>query len=223
MKIEDEFLLLQECFQENICKSKLQHIRKEFSEFTGRRKNRILNLCDRILCHKDIALIRNQEIRVITIRVITAAFPDSIGQFEKLLKRNYTSNQYELLFTMFVYVSDLLNFPNSKELCKSVVSFVREFLLSVKYDTGMAAWKAGDLLGAHWNLSSSLPVLFEVARNGTYVAGRESALTGLEQALKRTKSSRNKKRIINLLHEIIENDKSKHVRFSAQWLLKKVG
>lgn len=219
MSINDDFLLISKSFQENLYMCDLERIRKEFSEFAGQRKKYILNLCDRVVDQKSLTLKENEEIRVSIIKLIVAAFPDSLGHIQKLLKKEYTREEYELLFTVFCFVDNLLHFPCSEKISKCTLSFVREFMLTVKHKSNNAAWMAGDLLGAHWNLQASLPVLFEVSQRASYVAGREAAINGLAEAFKRTKSNHKRKNIINLLREINENDESKNVRLSAQLIL----
>lgn len=217
----NDFNLISKNFQENIYTSDIENIRKEFGKFDDKKKKSVLNLCEKMLDQKSIALHKNEKIRVSVIKVITVAWPDSAKQFNKILSRTYTKDQYELLFTIFCFVDNLLNFPNSEELCNRILLFVREFLLNVKHKTGKAAWMAGDLLGAHWNLSNSLPILCEISQTGTYIVGREAAINGLTEAWKRT-TTHNKKRIRDLLYEISKTDKSKKIRVMAQLFLKKM-
>ena len=100
---------------------------------------------------------------------------------------------------------------------------MRKFLLTVKYETGKAAWMAAELLGAHWDVEASLPILSEAAQDGTYAVGREAAVHGLNEALKRLQDVKSKKKVGDLLHKIAKNDKSRHVRLSALVILSENG
>ena len=94
-------------------------------------------------------------------------------------------------------------------------------MLKAKYDRGQVVWMAGELLGAHWNIYESTPILIEISKNGTYAVSREAAIHGLDEVLKRIKKISKKNSILNILHEISETDNSKSVRLAAEHILRK--
>jgi hypothetical protein len=66
---------------------------------------------------------------------------------------------------------------------------------------------AGHLLGGHWQGKEALDALKTAALHGRYVAGRKSALYGLEEQLAKG-NSREKVAITNMLKEIASHDRS---------------
>jgi len=88
----------------------------------------------------------------------------------------------------------------------------------VKSNAGNAAWMAGDLLGDHWPLEESLPVLLKSAKNSRFIAGRSSALHGIEEALRKIETSK-KKKILMLLKEIYKTDRSSKIKTYSKIIL----
>lgn len=214
--LSNSYKTIRNIFDEDVYTLTLRSLRLKYNRLEDKKKGNVLDECDRLLKLGDIAAPENEKIRVSLLKVMVAAFPDSIKLFDFLIKKRYTRNDHELLFTFFCYVDKLLYMPRSGPLCERILLFTKEFLLHVKADRGKAAWMAGDLLGAHWRLRQSLPVLMEVSQRGCYAAGREAAVNGLGESLKRITSEHIKNRIYILLHQIETNDKSKNVRLSAR-------
>jgi len=67
-----------------------------------------------------------------------------------------------------------------------------------------------------------MPILFDVAQNARYVTGRSSAVWGLNDALVNPdQTAQGRKKILALLKEISEHDRSGRLRFQAEFLYKK--
>lgn len=218
--IHNDFSTIKKLIQANLYLSPLADIKGAFSKLDGENQKTVIGLCRKMMDDKNLSSVRNKELRISVIKLIVAASSYSSELLEMLLKKEYTREQYEVLFTLFCFLDGLLDFPDSNRLCECALSFVREFLLSVRYKTGKAAWMAGELLGAHWDISASLPILFEAAQNGTYAVGREAAVHGLAEALKRVRNIKSKEKINGLFNEIAENDTSRQLRLSAQLYLR---
>jgi hypothetical protein len=77
---------------------------------------------------------------------------------------------------------------------------------------------AGDLLGDHWPLNESLPVLQRLATDARFVAGREGALHGLAHALDRAEKAQ-QWQIVATLKLVAEKDRSAKVRRYASSII----
>ncbi len=95
--------------------------------------------------------------------------------------------------------------------------------MNISNNTAHSAYMAGDLLGAHWNLKESLPILIDAAKHARFSTGRYWAVDGLGYAfLKRVKrESATWSRIRKTLAEIQHNDRGREVREMADKLLGK--
>mgnify|MGYP001613245091 CR=1 FL=1 len=78
-------------------------------------------------------------------------------------------------------------------------------------NAAQAAWMAGNLLGDHWNLRESLPLLIQIAESARGVTGREAAVHGLSKALARCTDA-DYARITAKLERMTKNDPSPKVR-----------
>ena len=176
-----------------------------------------LSLCKKILKDKKIGLHKNDYIRVAVIGIIVAALSHSAFLIESLINKKTGRNAYEIQFTLF----RLLGWtPHAEKSCPLMLTHVRNYLLTTKYDTAQAAWMAADLLGDHWPLEKTLPVLLEVVKNAKYVAGRDAALYGLTISLTNlSQSSPHRKQIIASLNQLAEYDPSSKIRTIAAYIL----
>ena len=189
-----------------------------------RKKERehVLSICKKVVNNDKIGLRRNDAIRVAAIKVIVAAAPHSAKIIQRIIRNKSDRNAYELHFTLFCFLDQLRNIPNARQLSHLMLSHVRGYLQDVKYDTARAAWMGGDLLGEHWPLEESLPVLIQVAREAKYAVGREAAVEGLEKAFKRVDaSSAHRRQILSLLRDVSVDDRSDKVRRAARYVLQK--
>jgi len=62
---------------------------------------------------------------------------------------------------------------------------IEDYLRRAKGNVAQATWMAADLLGDHWELSESLPLLEDIALSGKSISAREAAIHGLSKALGR--------------------------------------
>jgi hypothetical protein len=159
----------------------------------------------------------NEETRVIVARIAVALLPDSTATIRTVLQHSPASRLGELQFSLFVFLSDAPELLNEDQI-PPVRRVVEQYLLSVRSKAAQAAWMAGDLLGDHWPLADSLPVLLHAARSATYVAGREGALHGLAHAIERA-SKREQWAIVEQLRIIADTDRSREIRRYAGGVL----
>jgi hypothetical protein len=80
---------------------------------------------------------------------------------------------------------------------------------------------AGDLLGDHWPLNESIPVLLRTATQASGRAARHGALHGMKMALLRPELTEEQKvEVLRVVKAIAEKDRSRFVRASARLVLK---
>jgi len=154
-----------------------------------------------------------EDERIRLVKGLIALLPESAPRLTRLV-RSTGPRDAELRFTLFCYLDEVPRLRNAKEFAKSVPVLIEEHLMNVATDTGLAAWMAGHLLGDHWSLSSALPVLLKVANEARFVAGRESAIHGLFDALARAGVSEGQ-RIREALKAVAHSDRSGRVRTAA--------
>lgn len=202
--------------------SSLREINKSVMRLNQAKREKLLSTCWKVFNDERIGFRENDGLRIATIKLLVGAAPYSAHIIEKLLIDKANRNAYEIHFTLFCYLHELKNLPATKRVCSRVLSQIKSYLLQIERDTSRAAWMAGDLLGDHWLLKESLPVLLGVAKEAKYVAGREAAVDGLGKALKRVgASSVYRKQILSLLKHISNSDRSKKVRRAAKYALGK--
>lgn len=161
---------------------------------------------------------RFERERVRAVEVLIALLPESWAIVQRWLRAGADPRTHEVLFTFFCFLGDVPSESRTKSLHGPVLKLIEEFLIQVRKDPKLAAWMAGDLLGDHWELQESLPILFRVAKDARFVAGRKAALHGLAHALSRTKGS-SRSRIRRVLAEVQEADRSGAVREESESIL----
>ena len=176
-------------------------------------KEEIVGICKEVLEEK--ALIQNKKERVVLIKVLISLYPYSIEIIRDLLNTKISKNDYEIHFTLFCY----LNFINENHLeyKNELKNELINYLINVPQKTAYAAWMLGDMLGAHWDLTESVPILIIAASHAKYLAGRLGALHGLEHALKKSPPFENI--ILLSLKNISRKDSSSEVREYASGIL----
>lgn len=163
-------------------------------------------------------LARDERVRIAAIKLVVALLPRSIGHVERALASTGTRGSYELHFTFFCFLNAVLHGRINEPIEKTVRALVEKYLHNVRTPAAHAAWMAGDLLGDHWPLPVSLPVLLRQARTARFVAGREGALHGLSHALERA-PKREQWRIVGTLRSVSRTDRSRSVRAYADAIL----
>ena len=162
-------------------------------------------------------LFDSEESRVAFAKIAIAFLPASAAIIGAVLQRSPTSELGELQFSLFVFLSDAPGFLSRKEM-QTLQQLVEQYLLSVRSRAAQAAWMAGDLLGDHWPLRDSLPILLRTATFAKHAAGREGALHGLAHAIDRA-SKREQWAIADRLRTMARTDRSPAVRRYAGQVL----
>jgi hypothetical protein len=168
---------------------------------------------------RDKNLKRNETLRNGAVRLIVALLPKTFSSFEKLLSDFSSPLWYEVQFTAFCSLDrDDLSDADQRR----VLNLVEHYLMKVKSRAGYAAWKAGDLFGDEWNAPETVQILERLLFSAKHVAGRKSAIHGLEHAInKATPSERN--RLFSLILKATSADPSTEVRENARLALEGVG
>lgn len=156
--------------------------------------------------------------RVIIVKAIIALLPHSEQLVRIWLNPSPPNRNYECQFTLFCFLNEAQDIPAAKHLRDEIPALVGSYLANIDTSTANAAWMAGDLLGDHWNLDESIPILIEVALAGRFVAGREAALHGLSQAVTNT-CRENRDKIKTTIESVSIGDRSQAVRSIAKLIL----
>lgn len=157
--------------------------------------------------------------RVAAIKLLLASYPDSDGFLRELLESPIRGLVAEAQFTLFCYLDDIESDNRWLPLAAEVVGLVEGFLLRADSEAGHAAWMAGDLLGDHWTLDSSLPALLRAAREARWRPGRLGALHGLSMASRRQLTPAQREQVTAILAAIAGKDRSEVVRSVAHGLI----
>jgi hypothetical protein len=108
--------------------------------------------------------------------------PESSKTIKYLIQRNATQGDAEIHFSLFCFLDKLSTLPSESTLEAELPLLLERYLIDSKSNYGSAAWMAGDLLGDHWPLRESMPILSKAAKQGRYVAGRVAAIHGIAQS-----------------------------------------
>lgn len=187
------------------------------SQLNSTQRQRLLSLVQKAL--NKSAFRKSSNIRVPLVHILVGLMPDSWQTIKKWLTKKRDRYDYEIHFTLFCALDFVPELPNTKRLLKEIPEYVGDYLENVKTDTASAAWAAGDLLGNHWVLEQSLPVLFKAVKKAKYVSGRKQVFRGLEYAYRNTRGAI-RRQIMNMLKEISETDRSRQIRESARFIVK---
>jgi hypothetical protein len=160
----------------------------------------------------------DEPTRVALVKLVVAAFPDSAPLIRRRVIEASGSYASEICFTIFCFLDRIQDLPVGAEHSEFVPALVECYLQNVRSNAGHAAWMAGDLLGDHWRLSVSVPILLRLAESARFVAGRDSAIHGLGHAMRTDGKSATV--IESALRRIATSDRSLAVRGSARIALK---
>lgn len=161
---------------------------------------------------------KNERDRLGIVKVLVCLVPESKSVLLQWLAPEPPGRKFEVQFTVFLFLCRLREVEGAEAFAEEIPKLVGHYLRNVRTETASAAWMAGDLLGDHWDLRSSLNPLLSIARSGRYVAGREGALQGLAEAAGRCGAT-NRRRIFSVLREVASRDRSSSVRMVAQVVL----
>lgn len=159
-----------------------------------------------------------EEVRVVYAKVLVALLPSSERLLSELLAASKVGVFAEIQFSLFCFLDAALTVPVAHTSRAHLLQLLEQYLMAVRSSRAHAAWMAGDLLGDHWPISDSLPILKRAAKHGRFVAGREAAIHGLSHALNRT-SKRSQWEIVQVLKDTCSEDRSSRVRGYADDVL----
>jgi hypothetical protein len=182
-------------------------------------RRQLLSLCTRILDDKELRKIEKD--RLAAVKTIVALIPESARVIRKWIRRRSSGQIHEVHFSLFCFLDQVPDLPDAGEFADEIPLLIEDYLRQVEVDSARAAWMAGDLLGDHWEVTKTLPILLRVAKGARFAAGRKGALHGLEHALAKVEDS-TKKSILTLVHELSEVDRSPKVREYAKLMLRGV-
>lgn len=177
------------------------------------------------LCREALATpsLRDHEgVRVAAVKVLVALLPDSFDEVRSWLTEKRSKNFGEIRFSLFCYLDEAQASRMNKSERAQVLALIGNYLEKTKTDAGESAWMAGDLLGDHWDLSESLPLLMRAAARAQYPAGRIAAFHGLELAFMRLNGQEDRRRIQHLLERISKTNPERRVRRAAELALEHV-
>jgi len=182
-------------------------------------RRRLLSLCERAFSELDLR--KDKHTRVAAAKVMIALVPDSADAIRRWINTKTGKDIYEVHFSLFCFLDQVPDLPCAGEFATEIPSLIEKYLLEAKTESALAAWMAGDLLGDHWNMEEALPILVKAAKEARFVAGRDSAVHGLEHILQNLpKSDPRRKSVISLLREIAESDRSENVKAAAMLVLR---
>lgn len=143
----------------------------------------LLSLCDSAFSNVTQRL--HEATRVAAAKCMVALVPYSGDTIIRWIKSTSGRGIYEVHFSLFCFIDRIPDMPDSDELAGRVPALIEQYLLTVKSKAAFAAWMAGDLLGDHWQIEHTLPVLQKAAEQARFVAGRSGALHGLAHIFNR--------------------------------------
>ena len=161
---------------------------------------------------------RGENLRIVGAKTLVALAPLSAGSIRVCLARSPASRSADCQFSLLCFLDELQDFPGGTDLAADVPPLLESLLMRTRRDPAKAAWMAADLLGDHWPINAGLPVLLRVATRARYSPGREAALHGLMEALKRA-NVRTRWRIVEVLKRVAATDTNRQVRGYAREML----
>jgi hypothetical protein len=193
----------------------ISRVRRHVQRLTDAQSTRLLRDCQKALASPAIA--KKDSLRVAAAKVVVALLPVSLPLIQAWLKRKERV-AFEIQFSLFCFLDRVQYWKIEKTVQERILRMIHDYLMFTKTDTGQAAWMAGDLLGDHWRLSESLPVLLDVSKTAVDVCARKAALHGIREAFGRA-TRKERRALKSALSEVVERDRDKSVRTSAQRVL----
>ena len=104
--------------------------------------------------------LQDENTRIALIKILLATLPLSFDIIKTLLNNNSSELDFlKSIFQTFCFLDQIQNMALEDSQKKDIVALVELYLLNAEKPTAHAAWMAGDLLGDHWNLQESIPIL----------------------------------------------------------------
>ena len=183
-------------------------VAKCVSSLKGRDRRELLGSSD--ILSRSVSFLEVERNRVSLAKLLVCLLPESLPIIQRALSQCPHRSAYELQFSLFCFLDDAdAVYPENHN---TLLSLVANYLLEVRAETAMAAWMAGELLGAHWNTCEAFRALTAGVLNGSYVAGREASIHGLEQLANRVRNDGGVPGIIEVLKTVVSRDRSDKVR-----------
>ncbi len=200
--------------------SRDSRIRRKLKRLSPSERKTLFSICSRILRHELIGRKNNLLICITVLEIIVSDMTRSTPIVRKLLENKSRRADYKIHCILFMVLDDFIELKISTQVRREILSCLSDYLYDIQRNNATAAWKAGESLGFHWPLKESFPVLADLAKHARYAAGRDAAITGFCEALirKGTKTGY-KKKILSLLPEIQQSDRSQEVRCATEFVL----
>jgi hypothetical protein len=188
-------------------------IRSQLAILTDRERRRILTRSSRVVRGRS----GDAAVREAASRVIIAFLPESMKIVQSILADCGTGRWYEVHFTMFCAL-DRDDFSKQDQL--AIESLIAEYIQRARRKSGLAVWKAGDVLGDEWRNRRTITLLRDLIISSRYAVGRLAAAHGLAHALEASRGA-SSNRIQESLRKAARDDRSKEVRRTADYYLRK--
>jgi hypothetical protein len=127
----------------------------------------------------------NEKDCLLAAKTLVALIPQSLPTISACLERKRPVGIYELHFSLFCFLDEVLFDKGLRQRKKEVLSLVRGYLTGVDEDHAMAAWMAGDLLGDHWTPQESVPVLCDLHAHADNAVNESAVRHGLQMIAKK--------------------------------------
>jgi hypothetical protein len=208
---------LNKTVEENCYLAQFYIIAQQVARLHPAARHELLALCDEAISTS--AQRTRNAVRVAAAKVMVALLPDSFDRIQCWLQRNRPRSVLELHFSFFCFLHQVSDSKRPRSLKASVLELVRKYLRTARSHVAQAAWMAGDLLGDHWRLNESLPVLLELAEGAQHAVGRSAIIHGLTEAFARCQRESDRKQIRVTLERVLATDPHREVRLSARMAL----
>jgi len=169
-------------------RSEFADVSEKVRELASEEQARLLRLCETALRDPDVR--SDEGLRVTVAKLLVALIPRSLTILTQSLDKKRGRAIYEVHFTLFCYLDEVQHQKYLRPWRRDILRLVSRYLKGATSNKAMAAWMAGDLLGDHWTLSESLPLLIRIAKSARHVSGRRAAIHGLEQAFTKSRGGR---------------------------------
>ena len=198
--------------------SDFEAITKKIHVLKEEQRKVLLEICEKAFKEKQVK--KNEPTRVACSKILVALVPDSINVIKGLINRLNGKTTYEIHFSLFCFLDNVPDLPNGKAFTEEIPLIVEKYLLNINTETAHAAFMAGDLLGDHWDVNISFPILMKITKDAKYWVGRENAIGGLEHLINKLQEDDFKRKlIIDMIKKASKNDRSNHVRVAARIFL----
>ena len=185
-------------------------LRRRLMGIAASERRAMAHICTQLI--KETRVSRDETTRVFLAKLLVSLLPHALPHLAQILEEKPRVPVAEVQFSVFCFLDGGAVGTRGH---RNVLRLVEHYLMSVLSDRAQAAWMAGDLLGDHWDLRESLPVLTAVVFKARHPAGRMAAIHGLSHALDRG-TKREQWMIVDVLRRVASKDRSYKVRSYAE-------